>query len=174
MASRALGLSSTDVRAPVEPGWKRIRRVRDMTISARDIVNARSGADQTEWSEPTALDDWLAPAERRLDELASLPDNWDSYGGVPISEDTRKDVLRLLEAIVSARDPLPVLVPGSEGSVDLEWHAPGLVFEVEVEPDGNLTAYFCHDAEGVEWEEPYRSIESHVGSIIAMFPGSSA
>ena len=56
-----------------------------MTISARDIVNARSGADQTEWSEPTALDDWLAPAERRLDELLS-----GNVASIPADEVFRK------------------------------------------------------------------------------------
>jgi len=135
------------------------RRLQDTTISASEI---ESGKD--EWWEGR-----LASANERLDYLMSLPQNWDGQGGVAVSEETRTKVYKLLDAVTSPRDVLPSLVPGTDGSVNLEWRRPGLFFEIHVDPAGRVTAYF-HDVEAQdERETDYRSIEPQVGDLIARF-----
>jgi hypothetical protein len=146
------GSGSRDLHDP-------FRRLQDTTISASEI---ESGEDV--WWE-----DRLASVGGRLDYLMSLPENWDGYGGVAVSEETRTKVYKLLDAVTSPRDVLPSLVPGTDGSVNLEWRRPGLFFEIHVQPTGNVTAYF-HDVDaGDERETDFRSIEPQVGDLIARF-----
>ena len=57
-------------------------------------------------------------------DLASLSENWDGYGAVPISE----AALRVAEAIY--------VVPTCNGGIQVEWHANGWDFEVEVSKAG--------------------------------------
>lgn len=72
----------------------------------------------------------------KLAELAALTENWDSHGGRAIN----RDVLSLLELLLTV--PAQA-VPGSDGSVQLEWH--GLDWDVEIrfadERDGCVVIY---------------------------------
>jgi hypothetical protein len=136
------------------------RRLPDTTISADEV---ESGDDVSGWV------DRLASAEQRLDYLMALPENWDGFGGVAVSEETRTRVFKLLDAVTSPRDVLPSLVPGTDGSVNLEWHRPDLFFEICVEPSGHVTAYFHDVKAGDEREMDYHSIEPRVGDLIARF-----
>lgn len=66
----------------------------------------------------------------RLDELAKLQPDWDSYGATPITP----------EAIATARLMLterPAIVPTTKGGIAFEWPSSAEV-NVEIEPDGTI------------------------------------
>lgn len=162
VSRHVLGLSQGDVVST--PRRDLSRDLRETALSFRDLFStAERGADL----EP---DGWLDSSENRLDHLMELRSNWDGYGGVPVSEETRTIVLKLLYNVLSPSDAIPSLVPGTNGAVNVEWHRQGLTFEVEVEPSGRLCAYyFDEERGGVEWEGDYQDIEPLVGDFIARF-----
>ncbi len=67
------------------------------------------------------LPDWVIPTILRLYELQQLPDNWDSYGGVPLQERHRDAVLRFLGLVMSDDIVMPDIVPLADGGVQIEW-----------------------------------------------------
>lgn len=74
---------------------------------------------------PELLAERRTPAgDASVTTLADLRDNWDSYGGHPITE----------EALWVAR--VLAVVPKSDGGIQVEWHAYGWDVEIEVLPDG--------------------------------------
>jgi hypothetical protein len=153
---RAFGLSQRDIR-PLGSG--RTMQASDSTVSSRDL---RSPLDD--------LLVWLRPVLPQLQELASLPADWDGYGAAPVSGETTRDVLELLRSVfTSPIDPLPAFVPGIEGSVNVVWHREGKELELEVAPNGSVMVYFADEDEGTEWEAPYVRVASHVGELLSIF-----
>jgi hypothetical protein len=90
-------------------------------------------------------------SSHRLDQLARLPENWDSYGGARPSKDSIRAARSLLLAL-SARGGLPCgrdvnpshIAPLPIGGVQLEWGSATMDIEVEVSPDGAF-AYLLDD-----------------------------
>ena len=63
----------------------------------------------------------------RLEHLAQLPQNWDSYGGLPISPkavEQAKAILREVIALGGKDFPLPFIGPSGDGTLVLEWKTP--------------------------------------------------
>lgn len=80
----------------------------------------------------------MKPLVDRCLQLAQLPTNWDSRGGMP----TRPDVIRLaLSYLVQSgwEGPLPTASPTSAGGLQLEWGDDDNGVEFEVQPDGTCT-----------------------------------
>lgn len=67
---------------------------------------------------------------KRGDELKALPEGWDSYGGSRIDGETVDRAIEIALALAPQFSIEPSLVPGSDGTVQVEWHADG--FNVEV------------------------------------------
>ena len=85
----------------------------------------------------------LSPVRQRLEELAQLDPDWDSYGACPparaaldgalefASRVERRFWRRVGERVLpSAISPLP------SGGIELEWHNPGELVAVDIGPDG--------------------------------------
>ena len=68
--------------------------------------------------------------ERKLQALATLLPNWDSYGGRPSSRLALDGARRFFDGAQ--------VVPMSDGGIQLEWHLPGFDLEIDVAPDGSL------------------------------------
>lgn len=81
---------------------------------------------------------WVDEQIRRV---AALRRDWDGYGADPI------ETVRLVELAELVREhfhqglPAGNLVPGADGSIQLEWHMPVASFGMSVEPDGALYAW---------------------------------
>lgn len=64
--------------------------------------------------------------EYRLNELQALSVGWDSYGGLPLTDEAAETLRRIN------------IVPSSDGGAQIEMHVGGADIEIEVEPDGQI------------------------------------
>jgi len=68
-----------------------------------------------------------------IDAVRKLQPNWDSYNAPAISPTAIKTAMSLL--LVT-----PLVVPRSNGGIQLEWHQDGLDWEIVINPDGTVEA----------------------------------
>jgi hypothetical protein len=86
--------------------------------------------------------DWLPEAEEALRKLLSLPQNWNSYGALPIQPQNVQSAIQLLEKLVRSDTPRPIVTPTVRGGVQLEWHTRGIDLEIEIDPPGHYQVLF--------------------------------
>jgi len=75
---------------------------------------------------------WLHDALNEINKLINLPQNWDSYGAIPISGDNAIAAIDLLMTVMKDETPRPAFIPTNQGSVQLEWHTGGIDLEIEI------------------------------------------
>ena len=96
---------------------------------------------------------WLYPTLSSFQELLQLPEDWDSYGASLITDEA---IAGAAEVLVGLHPPLeapqPDVVPGSSGSVQLEWHRSGADVEIHISSAGHVTAFLFDSGEDVEFE----------------------
>lgn len=73
---------------------------------------------------------WLTQIIRALNELLSLPANWDSYGAHSIKLSSAVASLEFLTQYMDDATPIPAVVPTVSGDVQVEWHTETLDIEV--------------------------------------------
>lgn len=97
----------------------------------------------------------LQPALERLEEFATLSEDWDSYGAVPISA-VAIDRARELAAEIISKHALSIrpegysfdVVPTPDGGVQLEWDVDAKHLEIAIGPDGTLTYFYVTTTDG--------------------------
>lgn len=72
--------------------------------------------------------------DERLAHLATLQKDWDSYGADAPWPDALAVARRLVELF---RHP-PVIIPCSDGGVQLEWYMGGFEIEIAIQPRGQI------------------------------------
>jgi hypothetical protein len=97
-------------------------------IASRKIVTQTS---EELWSRVT----------KRLDELIRLGQGWDGYAGLPVSFVNATFALRMLESICDPRSPVPQIVPGSSGDLQVEWHTLRGDVELDVRAPNDVLAW---------------------------------
>ena len=75
---------------------------------------------------------WIETLERRLTELMALSRGWDGYEGRPVRVDCVVFAARLLETLYRTSIGLPSLVPGGDGTLQIEWHENGYDLEIDI------------------------------------------
>lgn len=80
----------------------------------------------------------LMTSVRRVQELARLPEGWDSYGARKIQPPALEAALRVLRVADSDLLPAPHLSPVADGGVQVEWSVGDRCAEVEIRPTGTL------------------------------------
>lgn len=85
----------------------------------------------------------IAHVWRMLHVFMNLKKGWDSYDGLPVTVAAARDAFVWF---VQSSDELgmkeaPHVVPGSDGSVQLEWHTGGRDIEVYFMPDGTMEMF---------------------------------
>lgn len=75
---------------------------------------------------------WLPTVVKKLEELADLPPDWNSYGAAPVKRTCLQAALRLLRDVMKDNSPAPAVVPTPRGTVLLEWHRRGIDLEIDV------------------------------------------
>ncbi|MER9758497.1 hypothetical protein [Mesorhizobium sp. M0138] len=98
---------------------------------------------ETEWSEQVMA---------KLNELVALPTGWDGYSGSGVTFEIAHFSANLLQSIFVPDAPIPSLVPGSDGSMQIEWHAHGFDIELDVIAVNQVMCLRRDVASGVELE----------------------
>lgn len=100
--------------------------------------------------------------------LSLLPPDWDSFGGEAIPLNVIKESMSWLMGIYRPGMPEPSIVPGSDGSVQVEWHVNGVDLEVLFGPDGESEVFFdSGDKEEILALDDVPSFEPYIESLIA-------
>ncbi len=76
------------------------------------------------YSVPTAIQlEEVKSARHLIDEFAQLGENWDGYGGSPISDQARDNARHLIDVIETAPFgmPTPEVSPQPSGTISFEW-----------------------------------------------------
>jgi len=81
---------------------------------------------------------WLPDAQKELQTLKDLPENWDSYGSPKLTNEASKRAAGLLHELACFGMPKPDLFPVSGGGLQLEWQRENRELEIEVLPDGSI------------------------------------
>ena len=105
----------------------------DNSVSRSDETN-RGQAASTPFVDaiPRESCDWIRGLRARFAELTSLPRGWDGYGGSPVSRSCAVFAIEILERIYRSDVQAPQLVPGGDGTLQLEWHDQGFDIELEI------------------------------------------
>lgn len=90
----------------------------------------------------------LVPVEVRkvqfaLNDALAMSQNWDSYGGRTPTMNAAVKAISWLLAVYRHGLPAPSTVPGSDGSIQLEWHTRGIDLEVLFAPNRRTSFVFA-------------------------------
>lgn len=77
-------------------------------------------------------EEFFKKISNKLDELLKLHDGWDGYQGKSITNETILDIEEFLLLIYVDGLPIPLIVPGSDGSIQIEWHEKGIDLEIDI------------------------------------------
>lgn len=75
---------------------------------------------------------WVAELKDRFDELTALPRGWDGYSGRPVTFNCAQFAANLIERLFVESVSAPQLVPGGDGTLQLEWHQNQFDVEIDV------------------------------------------
>ena len=75
---------------------------------------------------------WFENLQEKFNDICSLPVGWDGYAGFPVSFNNAIFAANLLERLYLDGVPAPAIVPGSDGSLQLEWHRNQFDVEIDV------------------------------------------
>ncbi|SRR6266851_6812487 len=95
---------------------------------------------------------WVSQAVGELNELLSLPQNWDTYGAPPVSYDAAELSLHVLTSVMRPQSRLPRIEPTASGGVSLEWFRNAVEVAIDVTPSRQVTAFFTNRHTGENWE----------------------
>lgn len=114
---------------------------------------------------------WWANLQSRFDDLCALEPGWDGYRGKPVNFTVATFAANLLERIFVPGLAEPALVPGSDGTLQIEWHRNGYDVEIDVlAPNKVVALRYDHrsDSEEVsELENDFSILLSWVNELAA-------
>lgn len=154
---RSLGTSSDFV---VSPSWAVLTPERPcasgplLTDDQENYVylTLRSGT-RLVFGVPGGEPKWFYPTLACFKKLSALADGWDSYGAHAISDRAIEVAAEtLVQLDLPLQVPGPSVVPGSTGSVQLEWHRAGVDIELHVTPEGGVTGYLADGNDEIEFD----------------------
>lgn len=148
-AERRSGSKVQRLHKPAPQERATVALTEDPRVGAYDLSKALLANGTIE-----AIEDprWLAPTVSALTRILELRDGWNSYGAPRIQRRAVNTVLELLGSSAQADSPVPIVVPTTDGGVQLEWHAWGLDVELEVSP-GEAPQLFFRDRRSNEIQE---------------------
>lgn len=123
----------------------------DQEIDDLDAAIARSNSSRG-----------ISEAIASLQEIARLPENWDSYGAERIRQSSILATIKLLYCVMRGDIPVPALVPTNRRTVLVEWHTRGIDLEVEVLATDRFHVAFADARDGSEWEADIGSDQSQL------------
>lgn len=104
---------------------------------------------------------WRDPVIKRLTELGGLPLGWDGYEGIPVTFENAFFALEMLEACCRGDDPVPQIVPGTNGDLQIEWHLEKGDIELHVLAPNNVRAWYADEQNEFKGEELSLTTDFH-------------
>lgn len=108
---------------------------------------------------------WFDFCSQQLQAAANLPDNWDSYGGLPTNSLSAVHSSIFLEQLAKTVSVLqPLIAVNAKGNVCFEWDTSVWLMTVEVTPRGVAKFYYECREEEVEGSDSgaYSTIIQHL------------
>lgn len=89
---------------------------------------------------------WAKFLEPKFSELLVLEQNWDGYEGGPLNSAVAEKAKSLLNRVYCFGVIPPSLVPGGDGSLQIEWHVNNIDLEIDILEPEDITVRFCSDS----------------------------
>ncbi len=96
---------------------------------------------------------WRDAVVSRLNELVSLKRGWDGYMAEPVTFENANFALRMLEASCGVEAPVPQIVPGVAGDLQVEWHIGHTDVELDILGPNDVHAWICGEHTGPDGQE---------------------
>lgn len=93
---------------------------------------------------------WYRACEQRLSQLVRLPIGWNGYRSLPVTFQVASFAANMIERLYVEGVPPPSLVPGTDGSLQVEWHRAGFDVELDVRAPKLVDCYRYEIATGAE------------------------
>jgi hypothetical protein len=110
---------------------------------------------------------WLADARSDLENLLTLPPNWDSYGARPIQPAIVTVAAEWLGESMLPDTPRPAVLPTVRGGVQFEWHLRGMDLEIELASPNHVVLAYEDATEDVEQELNLRAATEAVRGLLS-------
>ena len=111
---------------------------------------------------------WFYPTLACFRKLLKLRAGWDSYRASVITNEAIAGAAKVLVHLQPPLEaPQPNVVPGSSGSVQLEWHKAGLDVEIHVSSAGNVTAFLSTEGGEYEFETIDHDTADRLGKVLS-------
>jgi hypothetical protein len=120
------------------------------TASSASVVDLHSRSNRVIIEDHRS--EWNATLSGRLGDLVKLRHGWDGYRAQPVSFKSAKFAALMLEKLFLKELSAPSLVPGVDGSLQIEWHKNGYDVELDVLGPNNVHAYRYDSISGEEEE----------------------
>ncbi len=118
---------------------------------------------------PYNKSDWVRELSSRFEEVMQLELGWDGYQGVPVSFANASFAANLLEALFNNELPPPSLVPGSDGTLQLEWHINGYDLEIDILGTSNVAvsrySYATDTVEEIDLQDDFSVLEDWIDEL---------
>jgi hypothetical protein len=114
---------------------------------------------------------WIIDLKDRFDEITSLPRGWDGYDGRPVTFNTAQFAANLIERLFIAGVPTPNVVPGTDGTVQIEWHRNQYDIELDVLGPYEIVAFRRDQRTGDEQE---LELQTDFTALVGWIDGLSA
>jgi hypothetical protein len=124
---------------------------RTLSASAPNVVAMRSPLSRISITD--SAHEWREAVVARLNELVRLERGWDGYSGASVSFENAHFTLRMLEATCDVDAPVPQIVPGSEGDLQVEWHHEFVHIELHVRAPNDVHAWRVTRTTAIDGEE---------------------
>lgn len=109
---------------------------------------------------------WVVDLSDRFDELTSLPFGWDGYAGRPVSFNCAQFAANLVERLFVRGVPTPNLVPGCDGTLQIEWHRSQFDIEIHVIAPYEILATRYDHLAGIEQQLELQTDFAELGEWI--------
>ena len=117
---------------------------------------------------------WQEHVFARMEELISLPEDWDTHGGRPLRLATALFALQILIETLDRSGPRPQIFPASYGGVQIEWHEQGIDIEVEVIAPHEVLVTFEDAVTGDEEAFPLSTDLSRLSDLLGVLTARAA
>lgn len=103
----------------------------------------------------------------KLEELAQIKDNWDSYGGISPTKPAMLGSAQIAYEILQDNTPTPDIFPVPNGHIQFEWSCFNLDIEIEIESRRRCYVTFEDLESGINWEKEFTYDLTELSQIIA-------